>query len=325
MVAQDGPLLRDVSEEQVLAEILPAFAATGLEVVGPGDDAAVLAAPHGTLVATTDSMVRGRDWLDEWSTPEDVAVKCLTQNLSDVAAMGARPTAVLVSLAADPATPLEWVRRFAAELGRVAASVGVSVAGGDLSSAPAGTLLVAVTALGDLVGDPVRRDGARPGDVVAVRGTLGRSGAGLRLLRAGRGSEPAAADLVRVHVAPPGAYGDGVVAASAGATAMIDLSDGLLRDLDRVARASGVLADLSAAALGADHDVLAPLVGAQDAWEDVLAGGEEHSLLATFPAPADVPRGWRVIGTVRPTAGEPPGVALDGVRQEPRGWDHFAG
>ncbi len=339
---QSGPLvLADVSEDEILAAILPSFRRTPAQLLGPGDDAAVVATPRGNVVATTDSMVRGRDWLDEWSTPEDVAVKCLTQNLADVAAMGARPTSVLVSLIADDRTPLDWVRRFARALGEGAAAAEVAVVGGDLSSAPAGTLVVSVTALGDLVGEAVRRDGARPGDVVAVHGTLGRSAAGLRLLLADAVPDPSGSplpgvdDLLRAHVAPSVGHADGVVAARAGATAMIDISDGLLRDLDRVARASGVVVDLDRSALAADHDAIAAVLDAvlssalpdvdAAAWEDVLTGGEEHSLVAAFPALDDVPPGWRVLGAVHPLDVEGPGVTLDGVRQSARGWDHFAG
>lgn len=334
---QTGPqVLADVSEEEILAAIIPGFRRTPAQILGPGDDAAVVAAPAGSVVATTDSMVRGRDWLDEWSTPEDVAAKSLTQNLADIAAMGAQPSSVLVSLIADDRTPLEWVRRFARALGEGAAAAGVAVVGGDLSSAPEGTLVISVTALGDLVGEPVRRDGARAGDVLALRGTLGRSGAGLRLLMAHGDTAPSqwlpsapagAAELVHAHTAPIGAHAEGVVAARAGATAMIDISDGLLRDLDRIARASAVVVDLDRAALAADHAALVAVPGVADdtAWEDVLTGGEEHSLVAAFPAEPDVPHGWRVIGSVRPLDEQGPGVALAGVRQSARGWDHFAG
>ena len=209
--------------------------------MGPGDDAAVLA-PGAATVATTDSMVRGRDWLDEWSTAADVATKVLTQNLADVAAMGAVPTAVLVSLMADPHTPVDWAVDFARQLGDDAAAAGVAVVGGDLSSAPPGVLAVSVTALGDLEGRaPVLRSGARSGDTVAVRGTLGRSAAGLVLLEEGAGpaTDP---DGIRTeclahHLRPHAPVRAGKEAAEAGATSMIDLSDGLLRDGHRVASA----------------------------------------------------------------------------------------
>jgi thiamine-monophosphate kinase len=319
-----GRTLAQVSESTLLAEIFPFFASGDSLLVGPGDDAAVLVAGSAT-VATTDSMIRGRDWLDEWSRPQDVAAKLLTQNLADVAAMGARSTAVLVSLVADPQTPVAWAVDFARELGGRAGRVGVVVAGGDLSSAPAGVLLVSMTALGDLGGRrPVLRSGARPGETVAVCGSLGRSAAGLALLRAG--ADPYEGDgdpggiraaCLAHHLRPVAPLAAGPQAAEAGASAMIDLSDGLLRDSARVAQASGVRLALEEALLAADIDALAGAVGEQ-ARECVLAGGEEHSLVATFPG--TLPEGWRAVGRVE--QGE--GVTIDGETQEPRGWDHFA-
>ena len=313
--------LAEVSEGELLAEIFPFFGGGPVLPVGPGDDAAVLATGART-VATTDSMVRGRDWLDEWSTPTDVAAKLLTQNLADVAAMGATATAVLVSLVADPRTSTQWAVDFAHALGEGAAQAGrVVVAGGDLSSAPPGVLVVSMTALGDLDGrEPVLRSGARPGDVVAVCGTLGRSAAGLVLLEGGADprTEPRGirAQCLAHHLRPTAPLPAGPQAAESGVTAMIDLSDGLLRDGHRVAHASGVRLALSPAGLHEDVAALEQAVG-DAALDCVLAGGEEHSLLATFGG--DVPDGWRTIGVVE--AGE--GLTLDGVPQQPRGWDHF--
>lgn len=352
--------LAQVSEGALLAEIFPFFRGGPGMPVGPGDDAAVLATGSRT-VATTDTMVRGRDWVDEWSSGADVAAKALTQNLADVAAMGGRPTAVLVALMADPAVEVDWVLDFARELGARAAEAGVAVAGGDLSSAPVGVLAVAVTALGELPGAAVLRSGACPGDVVAVCGTLGRSAAGLELLRAGavrpravgdaavrgeavrdeaargeavRGEAGAggqghrtreaegwsvtAADCVAHHLRPTTPLAAGPQAAASGATAMLDLSDGLLRDGSRLAAASGVRVALDSALLAPDVDVLREVVG-DAALECVLAGGEEHSLLATFGG--ELPAGWRPLGRVE----EGEGVTLDGEPQQPRGWDHFAG
>ena len=312
--------LADVSEGELLRQIFPFFSTSPVLSVGPGDDAAVLLTGP-TTVATTDSMIRGRDWLDDWSTAGDVATKLLTQNLADVAAMGATSTAILVSLVADPTTRLDWVVEFARVLGERASAAGVVVAGGDLSSAPAGVLMVSVTALGDL-GDrqPVLRSGARPGDAIAVNGTLGRSAAGLALLQGGADPGAVADGIPRSclahHLRPVAQLAAGPEAARAGATAMIDLSDGLLRDGHRIAEASGVRLALSPTGLRDDHAALEPVVG-DAAWECVLAGGEEHSLLATFPG--SVPDGWRTIGVVE--AGE--GLTLDGVPQQPRGWDHF--
>ena len=320
-----GRTLAQVSEASLLAEIFPFFPAREGVLVGPGDDAAVLVS-GGSVVVTTDAMVRGRDWLDEWSTAADVATKVFTQNVADVAAMGATPTSLVVTLVADPATPADWAVELARTLGALATDAGVAVAGGDLSSAPSGTVMVSITALGDLRGRAaVLRSGARPGDTVAVHGTLGRSAAGLLLLQQEAGArgetDGARGACVAHHLRPVVDGVAGAAAADGGATAMLDVSDGLLRDGSRIAAASGVRLALDSALLEPDLVVLREAVG-DAALESVLAGGEEHSLLATFAGTlGTLPPGWRPLGRVE----EGEGVTLDGVAQQPRGWDHFAG
>jgi thiamine-monophosphate kinase len=364
--------LRDVSESDLLARVFPVYAgarppAWGSVPVGPGDDAAVVGAPGGAVVATTDAMVRGRDWRDEWSSAHDVGVKVAAQNLADVAAMGAVPTALLVSLVADPDLEVQWAVDLARGIAALAEQAGAPVVGGDLSSAPPGVVVVSVTALGDLRGlAPVLRSGARVGDVVAVCGSLGWSGAGLALylegepdpdhvLRdAGRpgGREPlgerarAVRALMRHHRAPVPPWRAGPRAAAAGAHALIDVSDGLVTDLGRVAAASGVRIDLDGSVLR-DHYVAGPLrtaLGAVEALHQVIAGGEEHSLVGAFadeaslpsptgaPGDADVdaggdgiPEPWQVIGRVLPSTADGIRVTVDGTVPEARGWDHFAG
>ena len=178
-----------VSESDLLARILPLFASSphagsGV-VVPPGDDAAVLTT-GASVVVTTDTMVRGRDWRDDWSDPADVAHKLGAQNISDIAAMGGTATGALMTVAADPSTPLAWVESFAAGLGEWCREAAVAVVGGDLSSAPSGVLQVSLTMWGDLHGRaPVLRSGARPGDVLAVCGAPGWADAGLISYAAG--------------------------------------------------------------------------------------------------------------------------------------------
>ena len=196
--------------------------------------------------------------------------------------------------------------------------------GGDLGGAPAGQLTVSITAFGDLQGrDPVLRSGARAGDVLAVAGTLGRSAAGLALLVAGRADQddPMVRVLVEAHRAPVAPYHQGPIAADAGATSMLDLSDGLIRDAGRIAAASGVLLAIDTALLASDVAVIGEVLPPAQALECALTGGEEHSLLATFPADTRLPEGWRVIGAVRPGSG----VTVDGVPRRGGGWDHFSG
>lgn len=321
-----GRTLADIGEDELLAQIFPLLPAADA-LIGPGDDAAVIRG-DGSLVLTTDTMMRGQDWLDDWSTAADVGAKCVAQNLADVAAMGARPMGLLVTLIADPATRVDWALDLSAGIGAAAAAAGTGVLGGDLSSADPGVLGVSVVALGRLGSAPaVTRSGARPGDVVAVAGTLGRAAAGLELFLSGawvHATGPAA-ELLAAQRRPSPPLAAGPQAAAAGARAMIDLSDGLARDAGRVARASGVVLALDGAALAGDIEALAPHVGADAASRCVLAGGEEHSLLACFPPQVDLPAGWRALGRVREAGPEGPGVLVDGRPPRELGWDHFGG
>lgn len=342
--------LRDVSEGELLALVFPVYAVTrppawGSVPVGPGDDAAVVGAPGGSVVATTDTMVRGRDWRDDWSSAHDVGVKVATQNLADVAAMGAEPTGLLVSLVADPDLDVQWAVDLARGIAAVASQADAPVVGGDLSSGPPGVVVVTVTALGDLRGrSPVLRSGARVGDVVAVCGSLGLSGGGLVLLERGEpdpdSDDPRGAPderalavraLMRHHRAPVAPWRSGPVAADAGAHALVDVSDGLVTDLGRVATASGVSVDLDGDVLRARFAAgpLALALGTQEALHQVLAGGEEHALVATFADEASVPvdddKPWRVIGRVTAPGPDGPRVTVDGLVPDARGWDHFAG
>lgn len=285
--------------------------------VGPGDDAAVLAAPDGRVVATTDLLVDGRHFRRDWSTAEDVGRKAAAQNLADVAAMGAHPTGLLVGLAVPPDIQVAWLEALADGMRAECEPLGARVVGGDVVRCD--TLTVAVTALGDLRGrDPVRRDGARPGDVVAYTGRLGWAAAGLAVL--GRGFR-SPVGVVAAHRRPEPPYAEGPRAAGLGATAMVDVSDGLVADLQHVAVASGVGIELDTARLELPaklRDVGTALGIDPMTW--VLAGGEDHALAATFPGASPPPEPWRVIGRVARGRG----VVVDGSAYDaPGGWDHF--
>ncbi|HEU5158300.1 MAG TPA: thiamine-phosphate kinase [Streptosporangiaceae bacterium] len=277
--------------------------------IGPGDDAAVVRAPDGRVVATSDLLIEGRHFRRDWSGPYDVGRKAAAQNLADVVAMGARPTALLIGFGVSLETEPEWAERLYDGLRDECDLVGAVVAGGDVVRAPVITL--AVTALGDLAGRaPLLRSGARPGDVVAVRGRLGFAAAGVDLLSRGR-DEPAA--LIEAHRRPRPPYDAGAEAARLGATALIDVSDGLVQDLGHVAAASGVRIDIHDAALP-----VAPELGA-DGRAFVLTGGDDHAFAGTFPQATELPETWRTIGRV--AAGE--GVTIDGRPHGLTGWDHF--
>jgi thiamine-monophosphate kinase len=287
-------------------------------LLGPGDDAAVVACPDGRVVATTDVLVEGVHFRLDWSGPEQIGRKAAAANLADVAAMGAVPTALLVGLACPAGTAVTSLSALADGLWAEAGAAGAGVVGGDVTASP--TLTISVTALGSLEGrPPVRRGGAEPGQVVALCGRVGWSAAGLAVLARGFRSPAVVVGAYRVPEPP---YAAGPQAAKAGATAMIDVSDGLLADLGHVAAASGVLIDLRSGALEVPPrlaDVGAAL--GVDPLHWLLTGGEDHALTATFPG--EPPPGWTVIGTVG--AGEP-GVLVDGrpYTGGPAGWEHFA-
>ena len=332
-------------EDALLAALVPELPAGDWTELGPGDDAAVVRADDGRVVVTTDALVAERHFRPRTASPEDVGWRAAAQNLADVAAMGAVPTALVVALVVPARPPEPWADGWTTALARGLASAcaslkgaqGCGVVGGDLTGGD--QVVVSVTALGDLRGlPPVRRDGARPGDLVALAGVQGRSAAGLAVLE--RRARPAAAawagspvesaadegvaDLVRAHRRPRPPCAAGPAAAEAGATAMLDVSDGLVRDAGRLASASVVVLDLSSELLAPHHDAVRPvadLLGVE-AWGLVLEGGEDHGLLATFPAEAVLPEGFELVGVVR--AGAAPGVLVDG---EPYGraggWDHF--
>lgn len=295
---EDADTLAVVGEVAALRRIFPRLPNASAALVGPGDDAAVLAAPDGRYVVTTDMMIEGPDFRWAWSSREDVGWKAAATNLADVAAMGARPTALVVAIAAPAATPVAVLEQIADGLRIACAALapGCGVVGGDLSVSRAFTL--AVTAFGDLEGrHPVLRSGARAGDVVAIAGTMGLAARGLNALFSdavdddGRPDAVRAAEVVArvpevaVQRRPMPPIAAGPVAAVAGATAMLDVSDGLALDAARIAEASGVRIEFDSSALGPDAAF-------------ALAGGEDHALLACFPPQTALPEAFRPIGRV---------------------------
>jgi thiamine-monophosphate kinase len=310
-----------VGEFGVIARVLARAGSTRAAEVGPGDDAAVLRTTDGRVVVTTDVLVEGRHFRRDWSSAEDIGHKAAAANLADVAAMGGVTTALVVGLACPPSTQTAWLEGVAEGIAAECDPLGAAVVGGDLVAAAAdsASVVLSVTALGDLGGRaPVLRSGARPGDVVALAGRLGWSACGLAVLRRGFTSPIA---VVTAHRRPTPPYAAGPAAAEAGATAMCDVSDGLLADAGHIAADSGVVLDLDRAALvracleppGPLQQVASALGADPMAW--VLTGGEDHSLVATFPPHAVLPEGWTAIGEVK-RAGKAPGVRVDGVAAE---------
>jgi thiamine-monophosphate kinase len=314
---EQAETLAGVGEFAVIDRLVAGREQPDTVALGPGDDAAVVFARDGKTVVSTDMLVEGQHFRLDWSSPHDVGRKAIAQNAADIEAMGARATAFVVAFGAPSDTATSQALELADGMWHEARPLDAGIVGGDLVSAP--QWVISVTALGDLGGrEPVYRSGARPGDTVAVAGELGRSAAGYALLLNGGHTFEA---LQRRHLVPEPPYGQGRVAANAGATSMTDVSDGLVADLGHIASASGVGIDLSRDALGADHDALASAATAlvMDPWVWVLAGGEDHALVATFPGPPPV--GWRAIGQV--LAG-PPRVMIDGERWHGgSGWQSF--
>jgi thiamine-monophosphate kinase len=263
-------------------------------LVGPGDDAAVVTVPDGRMVITVDLLVEGRHFRQDWSSAYEVGRKAAAQNLADIAAMGARPTSMVVGLGAPADLPLEWATELSSGLVDESEPLGVSIVGGD--TVQSDKIVISVTAFGSLDGRaPVLRSGARPGDEVALIGRLGWAEAGFAVLTRGFRSPRSVVDA---HRRPQPPYAEGPRAAIAGASSMCDVSDGLLADLGHIAAASEVVIDVRAAALALPEPLQAVAAATgRDALSFVLTGGDDNALVATFES-ADVPEGWTVIGSV---------------------------
>ncbi len=312
-----------VGENEALKRTIARLNSSEHALVGPGDDSAVISAPDGRFTVTTDTLIEGHDFKLDWSTGYDLGWKAVASNLADVAAMGAVPTALVVALSVPGTTPVTWLEHFADGLKAACLTLapGCGVVGGDLAASD--QVMISVAAHGSLEGrEPVLRSGAQVGDTVAVAGTLGRAAAGLALLESGnRDAVSAYDDLVNIQRRPNPPIQAGVAAAIAGATAMLDLSDGLARDAARIAKASSVTIQIDPMHLQGFEAVLEESARAIDAnpsdW--VIGGGEDHSLLATFPAGATLPRSFKPIGVVLPQGPAP--VMLGAQPLPERGWD----
>jgi thiamine-monophosphate kinase len=309
--------IAEAGEFGLIARIVARLDISPATLLGPGDDAAVVVAPDGRVVVSTDVLVDGRHFRRDWSGAADVGHRAAAANLADIVAMGAAPTALLVALCAPTDLDAAWAEELAAGISAEAGLVGASVVGGDLSASQ--TLTIAVTALGDLRGAaPVVRSGAQPGDVVAVAGRIGYAAAGYTVLSRGFRTPKL---LVEAYRRPEVPYAAGLAASRLGATSMIDVSDGLLQDLGHVATASVVGIDLRRDAFEVPDQMrdAANALGV-DPYVWILAGGDDHALAATFPPEVELPAPWRVVGAVHGGRG----VTLD---HEPwtggMGWDHF--
>jgi thiamine-monophosphate kinase len=305
-------------------------------VVGSGDDAAVVEA-SGAVVTTVDAAIEGVHFERDAAPLRAIGHKALAGALSDLAAMGAEPGEAYVQLGLPENVGAEECLELADGLAAVARVHEVTIAGGDVTRSP--VLLLAVTAVGyaGSADELVLRSGASPGDLLAVTGELGGAAAGLILLRdaglASRISERAAEELRNRQLRPEPRIAAGRALASAGASAMIDISDGLGGDAVHLAEASGVAARVELAQLPlADGVEAVAEASGSDPMELASAGGEDYELLAALP-PDRVEDARRVLDSLgvpltaigELTEGE--GVELiesDGTSRPARGFDHLA-
>ena len=312
-----GQISAAASEDAVVRRIRAALEeASGLAPPGEvwiGDDAAVVRSPSGPLVLATDACVAGVHADLALVGLDDLGWKALTATVSDIGAVGARPLHAVVSVCAPPGTDLD---RLVAGVAAAAARWGTPVVGGDVTTAD--QLMVSVAATGTLEGPrpPVLRSGASAGDHLVVTGPLGGSAAGLRVLRRGGPGGPA---LIGRHRRPLARLAEGVAARGAGATAMMDVSDGLALDLHRLAAASAVGFTLSSVPV---------TTGATE--EEALGGGEDYELLIAVDDPDRLASAFGAAGLRPPVVvgrctGDAAERTLRGRPLAPLGYQHPVG
>jgi thiamine-monophosphate kinase len=330
----------ELTEDQLIAAVTKVLSGDAPGVlVGVGDDAAVVEAGRGSMVVTTDMLVEGVHFELGSIAPTDLGSKAIVVNVSDVAAMGGSPRYAVVSLGLSPTVETAWVMELYGGMRAACDEYALSLVGGDTNRAD--EVVVSITVIGEVpVGAAVRRDGARPGDLIGVTGSLGAAAGGLLLsrlhpARLGRAlGEPWGRALLEALHRPVARVGEARTLAQAGATSMMDLSDGLAKDLSRLCAASGYGARIRldtvpvSAAARAGADTLGV-----DALDLAVSGGEDYELLATLDATA--------FDRAREELHERFGVTLtevgviideglvavgeDGERPlEAKGWDHFS-
>lgn len=330
-------MITDGEFERIAAVFAP-LAADFPGALGLTDDAALLTCPPGfEVVVTTDALVAGVHFL--WpADPEQIARKALRKNLSDLAAMGARPLAYSLATLLDDSCDLAWLKRFAAGLSETQKLSGIGLSGGDSVKTP-GPITISITAFGLVpTGTALRRNGARPGDSVYVSGTLGDAAVGLRLARDGGGEGLSDEDrlaLIERHWVPPLRLDIGQELRGVASSAM-DVSDGLIGDLEHIARNSDVEIIVDAGHLPLSPAFNAALRLNHSRLEDALTGGDDYELVFT----ASSNQGMRIreiaskagiglteIGRVVHSKHQPGVRVVDGSGQTipltRTGWRHF--
>ena len=320
--------LADLGELGFVTKILSQINAAKISGVGveipAGDDAAVIGTEGSSLALSVDMYAEGKHFRTDWSTGIEIGRRCAAASMADVCAMGAQPAGVLLAIGMPGSTTSHWAGEFLAGFMEEADSAGAVVLGGDVSDCE--NIVISVTAIGHLLsGTALARSGAGAGDTVGICGRSGMAAAGLRVLQRGLRSPRILVDAFRV---PNIDYSAGARAAKSGATSMIDISDGLVADLEHIARGSGVCIELDTKKIAVPEELVSTAAAfGVDPMGWILAGGDDHAIVATFPPKKRMPRGFTAIGKVAPA---PVGaVLIDGVAyadafEQMPGFRHFS-
>ena len=320
--------LADLGELGLVTKILAQINAAKISGIGvevpAGDDAAVIGTEGSSLALSVDMYAEGKHFRTDWSTGIEIGRRCAAASMADVCAMGAQPAGVLLAIGMPGSTTSHWAGEFLAGFMEEADSAGAVVLGGDVSDCE--NIVISVTAIGHLPsGAALARSGAGAGDTVGICGRSGMAAAGLRVLQRGLRSPRVLVDAFRV---PNIDYSAGARAAKSGATSMIDISDGLVADLEHIARGSGVCIELDTKKIAVPEELVSTAAAfGVDPMGWILAGGDDHAIVATFPPKKRMPRGFTAIGKVAPA---PVGaVLIDGVAyadayEQVSGFRHFS-
>lgn len=333
----------DLSEDELIAAIRKVLSGEAPGVVlGVGDDAAVVETGAGQRVLTTDMLIEGVHFDRAVISARDLGAKAIVVNVSDVAAMAASPRFAVVSVGLTSEVDAAWVVELYGGMRAACDEYALSLVGGDTNRSDA--VVISVTVVGEVApGKAVTRSGARPGDLVVVTGSLGAAAGGFVLSRSHPSkvaqvlSRTRGRELLDAFLRPVARVGEGQTLAQAGATAMMDLSDGLAKDLSRLCRESGVGARVELAKVPVSPALVdaAPSLGV-DPLDLAIGFGEDYELLATIDL-TDLDLARRELderfGVTLTDVGviieERQLVAVDEAGREtllePKGWDHFAG